>query len=441
MLTKFLLIIFQIFIILIFLIFVINKSFLISAEVNDYIYSIKSEYIFLLFLILFVTIYLIQNYYLKIKFSLKQFILNKNFKRKEKGYNSFIEGMIALANKDYKKVTFHNKRVSEYLSDSPSLSLLLRAETFKIEKNYDQLSQIYEEMIKNKTTENLGLRGMMEYYLQLQDYHHAYIYGEKLFNKNPFIEKIYDTLTNIIAKTVNWQQLIYITEKSFQKKIIDKKTYNENKSIALFEIAKIKKINDADESIKLIQQAIKLRSNFPPYVELYIEILIQEQKYITAKKFFKKIWNEHQYADYKILIKKLSDFLHINYLDLVKYIVGPTRDNEHSKILLIDALIENSNWEFARKEIVPFLDIKPKKIICLLMATIEEGENNDIQKANAWKMRANEGAENYLWICNITKNYQRTWSSISNNGHFNSLEWKQPSMLKELKNMEINHEQ
>ena len=62
-------------------------------------------------------------------------------------------------------------------------------------------------MLKNKNTENLALRGLMEQYLRAQDYHHAFIYGEKLFNKNPFIEKIYDTLINIIAKTNNWQQL------------------------------------------------------------------------------------------------------------------------------------------------------------------------------------------------------------------------------------------
>ncbi len=434
--NKFLLVSLQIFIILVLIIFVINKSFLISAEINDYIYSIKSEYIFLIFLILFIIIFLIQNYYLKIKYGFKQFITNKNFKRKEKGYNAFIEGMIALANKDFKKVTISNKKVSEYLSENPSLSLLLKSETLKIENKHDKLSEVYEDMIKNSVTENLGLRGMMEYYLQFQDYHHAYIYGEKLFNKNPFIEKIYETLVNLIAKTVNWQQLINITEEALRKNIIDKQTYNENKSIGLFEIAKIKKINDPEESIKLIQKAIKLRNNFPPYIELYIEILIQEKKYNTAKKFLKKIWNQNPYLDYKHLIKKISNSLETNYLDLVRYIIGSSIEKDYSKILLIEALIENNNWENARKEIIPLLDIRPKKIICLLMAKIEEGENNDIQKANAWKMRSNEGAENYLWICSITHKHQNTWSSVSNSGHFNSLEWKQPNMLKEVPNMD-----
>ena len=87
-------------------------------------------------------------------------------------------------------------------------------------------------MIKSEPTMNLGFRGLMEQYLKAQDYHHAFIYGEKLFNNNPYIEKIYDTLVNIIAKTNNWQQLLLLSDKAYSKKIIDKNTYSENKSIA-----------------------------------------------------------------------------------------------------------------------------------------------------------------------------------------------------------------
>ena len=45
--------------------------------------------------------------------------------------------MIALANKDFKKVTISNKKVSEYLSENPSLSLLLKSETLKIENKHN----------------------------------------------------------------------------------------------------------------------------------------------------------------------------------------------------------------------------------------------------------------------------------------------------------------
>jgi len=227
-------------IILILVLAVFNNSFIISFEIKDFIYSVSSTYIFIPLLIFFVLIFLLQTFYFKTKFSFSKFIAIKKLQNKEKGYNAFVSGMIALANKDYKRAILESKKISNHLDDNPSLALLLKSEIFKVEKKYDELSVVYENMSKNKHTENLGYRGMMEQYLRAQDYHHAFIYGERLFNNNPFIEKIYDTLVSIIAKTNNWQQLLIISDRAFSKKIIDKKIYEENKSIRFFEIAKIK---------------------------------------------------------------------------------------------------------------------------------------------------------------------------------------------------------
>ena len=106
----------------------------------------------------------------------------------------------------------------------------------------------------------------MEQNLRAQDYHHAFIYGEKLLHLNPKIEKLYETLINIIGKTNNWQKMIYLSEQSLKYKIIDKKTYIENKSIAYFEIAKIKHKSSEQESIELMEKALKLKENFAPFV-------------------------------------------------------------------------------------------------------------------------------------------------------------------------------
>ena len=373
--------------------------------------------------------------YFKAKFSFNVFRINKKIKFKEKGYNAFVDGMIALSNKDYKKAILESNKASNYLSENPSLSLLLKSEVLKIEKKYDHLHLVYQEMINRKSTENLGLKGMMEYYLHSQDYHHAFIYGEKLFNQNPYIEKIYDTLLSIIIKTNNWQQLLIITDKAFQKKIINKKVFKENKFIFFFEIEKIKKYNDPSESIKLISNALKLNKNFPPFVELYIDLLIEDKKYKTAKTILKNSWSVFPYNNYKFIIKKLAECSNENYLDLVKDITSSSNQKDESRILIVDAFISSKQWNLARDEIKNLLDFKPKKDVCLMMAKIEEGEFNDIQKMNAWKMRSNNGSLSNIWVCTITNRSQDEWSSVSDGGYFNSLEWTQPNMLKQIDNI------
>lgn len=419
-------------IILILVLVVFNNSFIISFEIKDFIYSVSSTYIFIPLLIFFVLIFLLQTFYFKTKFSFSKFIAIKKLQNKEKGYNAFVSGIIALANKDYKRAILESKKISNHLDDNPSLALLLKSEIFKVEKKYDELSVVYENMSKNKHTENLGYRGMMEQYLRAQDYHHAFIYGERLFNNNPFIEKIYDTLVSIIAKTNNWQQLLIISDRAFSKKIIDKKVYEENKSIGFFEIAKIKQLSEIEESLKYMQKALKFRKNFPPYIKLYINLLIQNKNYNLAKKSIKKAWNELPHAEYKESILSLAAHLEIEMSELVKYIAGASYKNEESIILMVEAFVESKKWDDARNQIKDLLDVRPKKEVCLLMAKIEEGDSGDVQKINAWTQRAKDGAANNIWICTISKKSQQTWSSVSEAGYFNSLEWRQPIMLDSL---------
>lgn len=419
-------------IILILVLVVFNNSFIISFEIKDFIYSVSSTYIFIPLLIFFVLIFLLQTFYFKTKFSFSKFIAIKKLQNKEKGYNAFVSGIIALANKDYKRAILESKKISNHLDDNPSLVLLLKSEIFKVEKKYDELSVVYENMSKNKHTENLGYRGMMEQYLRAQDYHHAFIYGERLFNNNPFIEKIYDTLVSIIAKTNNWQQLLIISDRAFSKKIIDKKVYEENKSIGFFEIAKIKQLSEIEESLKYMQKALKFRKNFPPYIKLYINLLIQNKNYNLAKKSIKKAWNELPHAEYKESMLSLAAHLEIEMSELVKYIAGASYKNEESIILMVEAFVESKKWDDARNQIKDLLDVRPKKEVCLLMAKIEGGDSGDVQKINAWTQRAKDGAANNIWICTISKKSQQTWSSVSEAGYFNSLEWRQPIMLDSL---------
>ena len=295
---KFFLIAVQFFLVILVILFIISNSFIISFELNDFIYSVSSSYIVIILLAGYLVLFILQSFYFKTKFSYSKYKINKFLKFKNKGFDSFVSGMIAVANKDYKTAIIESKKISNSLDDNRSLSLLLKSEIFKIEKKYDDLKNVYLEMMNNKATENLGIRGMMEQYIKSQDYHHAFIYGEKLFNSNPNIEKIYDALINIISKTNNWQQLISISEKAYNKKIINKELFNVNKSIGLFEIAKIKQYSEVNESIGYLEKALNIRKNFPPYVNLYLEILIQNKDYNKAKKFLKKVWGESPHPEF-----------------------------------------------------------------------------------------------------------------------------------------------
>ena len=118
----------------------------VSFELRD-ITVVTSTSTLIIFLIIIVIISLVIQ---RIIFYLTQLNQRYKFYRErttyEKGYNAFMQGMIALANKDLKRAILEAKNVSKYLKNN-TLSLLLTSETLKIEKKFDQLENVYETQI------------------------------------------------------------------------------------------------------------------------------------------------------------------------------------------------------------------------------------------------------------------------------------------------------
>ena len=224
--TRLIIFFIQIFALLFLVTYIANNSFKVVFEIDELQYIFSSNILIFLTIAILIFTFVIQLIYFKSRFKFQKYLLAKKNKNLEKGYSYFVEAMIALANKDKKTAIQSNYKMKKLLANEQSLSLLLNSEILKIEKKYDQLQLIHQEMNKNKSTETLGYKGLMEQNLHNQDYHHAFVYGEKLFDLNPYIENLYPTLVNIIAKSKNWNQLISVTKKAFSKKIIEQNTFN-----------------------------------------------------------------------------------------------------------------------------------------------------------------------------------------------------------------------
>ena len=120
-------------------------------------------------------------------------------------------------------------------------------------------------------------------------------------------------------------------------------------------------------------------------------------------------------------------------MELASYITSSSLENNESKILLVESAIQEQKWEKARKDIRSLLDVEPSREVCLLMAKIEDGDSQDIQKVNSWTLRSERGESKDIWICSISNNSQNYWSAVSEGGYFNTLQWKKPKSLNIIK--------
>ena len=100
---------------------------------------------------------------------------------------------------------------------------------------------------------------------------------------------------------------------------------------------------------------------------------------------------------------------------------------------MVESAIQEQKWERARKDIRALLDTEPSREICLLMAKIEDGDSQDIQKVNSWTLRSERGEAKSIWICSVSGSSQNYWSAVSESGYFNKLQWKKPKSLNIIK--------
>ena len=424
----------QFLLLIIALTFIFTNPFIVSLDIGNLKYSFSSNLFAVVFISFIFLLYLVLYLFFRSRLSLGKYFLKNKYNKIEKGYLHFVDAMIAVANKDNKTALKSHKKMVGYLKDDPSLSLLLKSEVLKIEKKFPELNNIYEDMIKSKKTETLGYRGLMEQNLRNQDYHHAFLYGEKLFSINPNIEKLYDTLIFIAAKTKNWNQIILLSDKAFSNKIISKNDLNENKSIGFYEIAKIKFDSDIKDALKNILKAIELKKNFAPYVKLHLEITVALNDKRNLKKLIKKYWSSNPSSLLRSIIIKILNDNDLTDIKFINEIIKNNAGEEESKKLLIYFAIKNLKWDIARENVIGMIGSNPSKDICYFMSDIELGENNDKQKSDAWIMRAENAKLENSWICRITNQSQEEWSSLSDSGNYNSLVWSSPMMIRQNRN-------
>ncbi len=424
----------QFLLLIIALTFIFTNPFVVSLDIGNLKYSFSSNLFAVVFISFIFLLYLIFYLFFRSRLSLGKYFLKNKYNKIEKGYLHFVDAMIAVANKDNKTALKSHKKMVSYLKDDPSLSLLLKSEVLKIEKKFPELNNVYEDMIKSKKTETLGYRGLMEQNLRNQDYHHAFLYGEKLFSINPNIEKLYDTLIFIAAKTKNWNQIILLSDKAFSNKIISKNVLNENKSIGFYEIAKIKFDSDIKDALKNILKAIELKKNFAPYVKLHLETTVALNDKRSLKKLIKKYWSLNPSSLLRSIIIKILNDNDLNDIKFINEIIKNNPSEEESKKLLIYFAIKNLKWNIARENVIGMIGSNPSKDICYFMSDIELGENNDKQKSDAWIMRAENAKMENSWICRITNQSQEEWSSLSDSGNYNSLVWSSPMMIRQNSN-------
>ena len=116
-------------------IFLVSNSFNISFDIGDLSYNFSSNLLVVALVILIVLVVLINFIYFKTKFIFQKFSYIKKFERTQKGYDFFVESMIALFNKDNKTAINSARKMRGILKRIKVLICFYSLKYLKLKKN------------------------------------------------------------------------------------------------------------------------------------------------------------------------------------------------------------------------------------------------------------------------------------------------------------------
>ena len=93
--------------------------------------------------------------------------------RRDKGYRALALGLTAVSAGDARAASRHAHRAVKFLPKDSGMPLLLMAQAERLKGNETEARRIFGEMLQNKDTAFLGVRGLLQGALEEKDYERA----------------------------------------------------------------------------------------------------------------------------------------------------------------------------------------------------------------------------------------------------------------------------
>ena len=387
-----------------------------------------------LILALVVAILLI-NLVLKFSWSLIGFMkgddtaLKRFFERRSerRGQNFLISAYTASFEGDHERALLELKRSKKYLK-SKSLPNILSLSSYEAKGNLSKQEEIFQELIKDKTTLSMGLFGLIKMKLSEGDNDLALKLTSRLIKLKPQNLSFNKTFFNLQLTEGDWDGALMTYKKIYKIKKLDKETYLKGESVLLFQKAKeLRSAGKTLDALKVSRQALKRYPGLVPNSILLSELELLEGQKRKAEAVLLSSWKAIPHPD---IAKKFAEIENDESLEArmerFKKILNVRKSDTETKTLKAELNILSGNFPEARRAINDLIETDQANTkIYTIMAAIEKGVGSSDAVVKGWLAKAVTAKRSKRWICSNCDS-QSEWEPICKKcGEFSSLEWSE----------------
>ena len=210
--------------------------------------------------------------------------------RAEKGYRALTQGLVAAAAGDGSAAEACNRRADRLLGHAPP-TLLLSAQAAQLEGDNGAARQTFEEMLKHRETEFLGLRGLLAQAIKDGDDETALKLARRAYLRRPDTPWVLTTLFDLQTRAGLWTEAQSTIGDMARRKLIDRATATRRRAVLLHQQAAAQRAAERPhEALRLARKAHKLQPDLAPLAIQAGELAEETNKPRVAVKVLEAAW-------------------------------------------------------------------------------------------------------------------------------------------------------
>lgn len=346
-------------------------------------------------------------------------------RRQKRGLDALSSGIIAIGAGDGPSAMRYAVQARKTLPNEP-LTHLLRAQAAQLAGDKTTTRRIFEAMLAQPDTEQLGLRGLFLEAQREGELEAARQFAERALGLNPKLGWSADALFELQCKVSDWQGALQTLASAKKHGHVDKAVADRRRAVLLTAQAQRAEEQDPDRGLALALEAHNLAPGLVPAAAIAGRLLASRGNTAKAAKVLQKTWLKAPHPDLAAAYAyaRIGDSP-TDRLDRVRQLAGMQQNSIESAIAVARVAIEAKNFDVARRVLEPLLEDRLTQRVATLMARIEAEEKGDAGRVREWLARAVNAQRDPAWTADGVVSEE--WAPVSPvSGQLDAFQWRVP---------------
>ncbi len=349
-----------------------------------------------------------------------------NRRRQLRGLEALSGGMIAIGAGDRDTATRYAVQARKALPNEP-LTQLLRAQAAQLSGDRTTARRMFEAMLAQPETEQLGLRGLFLEAEREGEREAARQFAERSVELNPRLGWAVDALFELQCKDKDWAGALRTLSIDKQHQHHDKAVLDRRRAVLMTARAQALEETEPQRAMNLSVEAHHLAHDLIPAAALAGRMLAARGHTKRAAKIIERTWRRAPHPELALVYAhaRIGDSPS-DRLMRVKRLAPLNPHSVETPIAIATAAVEAKEWSLARHVLQPLDAARITQRVCTLMARIEGEESGDKGRVREWLARAVHAPRDAAWVADGV--VADKWAPVSPvTGTFDAFQWRVPA--------------